>query len=71
MTFRYFLSMLILSMLPVLTYAQKDTHNDESKVPNISLPDLFVNSKGQEINSIQEWEYKRRPEIVNLYIIYS
>ncbi|AEL28337.1 glucuronyl esterase domain-containing protein [Cyclobacterium marinum] len=67
MTFRYFLSMLILSMLPVLTYAQKDTHNDESKVPNISLPDLFVNSKGQEINTIQEWEYKRRPEIVNLF----
>lgn len=37
------------------------------KVPDFSIPDLFVNLKGQEIKTIQEWEQVRRPEIVNLF----
>lgn len=67
MIYRYFLYMLFLAMLPALTFAQKETHKDESKVPDFSIPDLFVNLKGQEIKTIQEWEQVRRPEIVNLF----
>lgn len=67
MTYRTFFHLFFLSLLPALTFAQKETHEDESKVPDFFLPDLFVNLKGQEIKTIQEWEQVRRPEIVNLF----
>lgn len=67
MAYRYFLYMLFLALFPALSHAQKETHTDESKVPDFSLPDLFVNLKGQEIRSIQDWEQGRRPEIINLF----
>lgn len=67
MTHKSLLYFFLLSILPCLVFGQKDANKDESKVPEYSIPDIFVNLKGQEINSIQDWVHKRRPEIVNLF----
>lgn len=40
---------------------------DESKVPALVLPDPFVSTKGKHIQSIEEWENIRRPEIFKLF----
>lgn len=67
MTYRSFFYLFLLSLLPSLTFGQNKTNEDESKVPDYSIPDIFVNLKGQEINTIQDWVHLRRPEIVNLF----
>jgi hypothetical protein len=50
--------------------AQQAVNYDESKVPDLILPDLFVDSKGNRINSKEDWESKRRPEILGLFTDY-
>jgi hypothetical protein len=67
MTLKSVFNLLLLSLLPCLTFGQREVNRDESKVPEFSLPDLFVNSEGKEIRSIQEWNHLRRPEIVKLF----
>jgi hypothetical protein len=47
--------------------AQIPANYDESKVPDLILPDPFVSLKGNPIISIQDWENIRRPEILKLF----
>ena len=47
--------------------AQNTPNYDESKVPDLTLPDPFVSLRGQLINSQEDWEKIRRPEIINLF----
>ncbi|WP_375582575.1 alpha/beta hydrolase family protein [Cyclobacterium xiamenense] len=48
--------------------AQNDAYNyEESKVHPISLPDPFVSLRGEAIETIRDWEYLRRGEIVSLF----
>ncbi|WP_245942386.1 alpha/beta hydrolase family protein [Algoriphagus chordae] len=47
--------------------AQNNPNYDESKVPDITLPDPFVSLGGKLISTQQDWEEIRRPEILNLF----
>lgn len=47
--------------------AQNTPNYDESKVPDLTLPDPFVSLRGQLINSQEDWEKVRKPEILNLF----
>lgn len=44
--------------------AQRAIHYDESKVPDLVLPDVLVGYAGELVKSINSWEGKRRPELV-------
>ena len=44
-----------------------EANYDESKVPEYTLPDVLTSFDGQHINTVQEWENSRRPEIVNFF----
>jgi hypothetical protein len=47
--------------------AQSPANYDESKVPDLILPDPFVSLKGNPILTIENWENIRRPEILRLF----
>ncbi|MDF2157272.1 acetylxylan esterase [Algoriphagus sp. CAU 1675] len=47
--------------------SQPTPNYDESKVPDLVLPDPFVSAKGKIIQSAKEWEEIRRPEIFRLF----
>lgn len=47
--------------------AQNSANYDESKVPDLILPDPYVSFEGKSIQTIQDWEAIRRPEILRLF----
>lgn len=47
--------------------AQHNANYEESKVPDLILPDPFVSLKGKLISTRQDWEEIRRPEILDLF----
>ena len=47
--------------------AQEQFNYDETKVPDLVLPDLFVDYKGNIIKTVEDWENKRRPELLNVF----
>jgi hypothetical protein len=57
----------IFIQLPMTTLAQNQANYDETKVPNLVLPDPFVSEKGLLIDNQEDWEKIRRPEIFNLF----
>ena len=60
--------LLILLILPVFSYAQrKDVNYDESKVPAYILPDVLSCEDGEKVTSVEQWEQKRKPEILNMF----
>lgn len=63
--------LLIFSLITMLSFqclkAQNEFNYEESKVPEYSLPDPLVSQKGKPIQSVQDWEFIRRPEILNLF----
>ena len=44
--------------------AQRTIHYDESKVPDLILPDVLAGYDGSLVRTSRDWEYKRRPELV-------
>lgn len=52
-------------MTAITLYGQ--TNYDESKVPNYNLPEILTRSNGQTVETTQEWEKHRRPEILSLF----
>lgn len=62
-----FVAFLIAMASPFFLFAQQPENYDESKVPNLILPDLFVDFDGNIVNSQQDWETKRRPELVSMF----
>ena len=40
---------------------------DESKVPDYVLPDVLTCADGTSVSSVQTWEEKRRPELLELF----
>jgi hypothetical protein len=56
----------ILSWNPSLE-AQETANYDENQVPVLILPDLFVSYEGKMIQTDQDWEKIRRPEIVQSF----
>ena len=47
--------------------AQVDVNYDEGEVPDYTLPKLLKTSGGSAVNTINEWKYTRRPEILGLF----
>ncbi|WP_268034482.1 dienelactone hydrolase family protein [Algoriphagus sp. PAP.12] len=62
-----FTTIIALSLLPFSLLSQIKANYDESKVPSLALPDLFVSESGKIIQSADEWEDIRRPEIFQLF----
>lgn len=61
----FFIAFLLCALiLPMKLQAQQEANYEESKVPDLVLPDLFVGYDGQIISSIQDWETKRRPQLL-------
>lgn len=64
----HFLFSILFSLISIPTIMAQNTANyDESKVPDLILPDPFVSFKGKSIQTIQDWESIRRPEILQLF----
>lgn len=47
--------------------SQQLTNYDENLVPKLVLPDLLVSFEGNRIQSVEEWETIRKPEIVQAF----
>ncbi|WP_373493806.1 alpha/beta hydrolase family protein [Aquiflexum sp.] len=47
--------------------AQEQFNYNESRVPDLVLPDPFVSTKGEIIKSVNDWESIRRPELIRLF----
>ena len=47
--------------------AKSKTNYDESKVPNYILPELLTCNDGTKVTTAQEWESRRRPEIMEFF----
>ena len=67
-----FVSLAMLSIVACLnashSYAQPPgTIQDESKVPEYTLPDPLVGEDGETVASPEEWRDSRRPEILRLF----
>ncbi|MHA7130160.1 glucuronyl esterase domain-containing protein [Algoriphagus namhaensis] len=62
-----FLSILLLTLIPIRMQAQHSVNYDESKVPALVLPDPFVSEKGEMIRSKEDWENIRKAEIFRLF----
>lgn len=58
---------LLFLLISMHTMAQKEPNYEESKVPALSLPDLFIRENGSLIKSKTEWENVRKPEIFRLF----
>ncbi len=54
---------------PILAQSNPSYVNyDESKVPTYTLPDLLQCLDGSKVKSVKDWEEKRRPEIMNIFM---
>ena len=62
-------SVVILGLLFVSCYlsAQNGINYDESKVPQYVLPDVLTLSNGKKIETKEQWEKQRRPEIMEMF----
>jgi hypothetical protein len=65
--FKCFLIFLISASISPNMMAQEQFNYDESKVPDLVLPDPFVSAKGEIIKTVDEWESLRRPELMRLF----
>ena len=60
----------ILALAPLLVCSPKaraQVNYDESKVPQYELPDVLLCSDGTRVTTVEEWEQKRRPELLDLF----
>jgi hypothetical protein len=58
---------LLLFALVFSASAQQDINYEETQVPDLILPDLFVDFQGNRIITPYAWESKRRPELLGLF----
>jgi hypothetical protein len=63
----YLLNILVGIIFSPNLFAQEQFNYDESKVPDLVLPDPFVSAKGEIIKTVDEWESLRRPELMRLF----
>ncbi len=60
---------LSLNVANAQTYQGKfvEANYDESKVPHFTLPPVLTSFSGQVIDTVEEWEKSRRPEIIKFF----
>ena len=63
------LSLMITSLCGVIASqaSAQDANYDESKIPPYELPELLVTSQGKPVQTIEQWETVRRPELLELF----
>lgn len=61
------LTILVSPFISSKIMAQEQFNYDESKVPDLVLPDLFVSTYGEIIKSVDQWTSIRRPELMRLF----
>ena len=64
---KFLLVFLLITSFPKNLMAQEQFNYDESKVPDLVLPDPFVGAKGEIIHSVEAWERIKRPELLNIF----
>lgn len=64
---RKLLTLFCLTLFSMEIYSQTEPNYDENKVPPLSLPDIFISQNGKLIQSKEEWESIRKPEIFRLF----
>lgn len=47
--------------------SDRNTFDEEDKVPAYTLPDALVTSDGRKVRSVKQWESLRRPELLELF----
>lgn len=57
----------LISLTATMTMAQQEPNYDESKVPALSIPDVFISQDGKLIKDANDWEMVRRTEILQLF----
>lgn len=50
-----------------LMYSQQNVNYDESKIPSYVLPELLQCENGEMVSTIEQWETRRRPELLELF----
>lgn len=63
-TFTFILIFLAINQMGV---AQENTNYREQEVPDYVLPSLLKTEGGEEIKTVKDWLYKRRPAIIQLF----
>ncbi len=63
----FFLILLVSFHLPRFAAAQLEVNYEESLVPVLAVPDLFVTNLGNLANTRKMWEKIRRPEVLGLF----
>ncbi len=58
---------LIAWLVTICVCAQQNANYDESKVPAYVLPDLLQANNGEMVASTEQWEKKRKPELMELF----
>ena len=46
---------------------RRDVNYDESKIPQYVLPDVLLCNDGQKVTTTEQWEKKRRPEVLEMF----
>ena len=44
-----------------------DVNYDEAKIPHYDLPALLVTSEGERVETVEEWQTMRRPQILTMF----
>ncbi|GAB2499194.1 glucuronyl esterase domain-containing protein [Algoriphagus taiwanensis] len=57
----------IFTLISLTAMAQQEPNYEESKVPALVLPDIFLSEKGKWIRTQEDWESIRRPEIFRMF----
>ncbi|MCE5331382.1 MAG: acetylxylan esterase [Bacteroidales bacterium] len=63
----FFPCAILLAQQPILPPGYPEAQYDESKVPEYTLPDPLVMLNGEKVTNAEEWQKKRRPEIIDLF----
>ncbi|MDO4949615.1 MAG: acetylxylan esterase [Bacteroidales bacterium] len=50
-----------------VAWGQRNLNYDESKVPQFALPDVLTCYDGSKVTTIDDWERKRRPELLETF----
>ncbi|WP_234570193.1 glucuronyl esterase domain-containing protein [Rhodohalobacter sp. 614A] len=64
---RYFVLFILFLLSNQIAIAQEDVNYDEANIPNYSLPAILKTADGLPVESINEWKYIRRPEIIDMF----
>jgi hypothetical protein len=62
---KYFV--IVLCLISFYSLAQNNTNYDESKVPQYVLPDVLLLGNGQKVETKEQWEKLRRPELLEIF----